>query len=47
VKEWLAKNIQIHLIYLPPKSPRLNPIEDIWRWLNLNIDHFGNYVFEF
>jgi len=33
VKEWLAKNIQIHLIYLPPKSPRLNPMEDIWRWL--------------
>jgi transposase len=33
VKEWLAKNTRIHLIYLPPKSPRLNPIEDIWRWL--------------
>ena len=33
VKEWLAKNIRIHLIYLPPKSPRLNPMEDIWRWL--------------
>lgn len=33
VKEWLAKNTRVHLIYLPPKSPRLNPIEDIWRWL--------------
>ncbi len=33
VKEWLAKNPKIHLIYLPPKSPRLNPIEHIWRWL--------------
>jgi transposase len=33
VKEWLAINQRIHLIYLPPKSPRLNPIEPIWRWL--------------
>lgn len=33
VKEWLVKNPRIHLIYLPPKSPRLNPMEDIWRWL--------------
>lgn len=33
VKEWLAINPKIHLIYLPPKSPRLNPIEHIWRWL--------------
>jgi transposase len=33
VKEWLAVNQRIHLIYLPPKSPRLNPIEPIWRWL--------------
>ena len=33
VREWLTKNRRIHLIYLPPKSPRLNPIEHIWRWL--------------
>ncbi len=33
VKEWLVKNPKIHLIYLPPKSPRLNPIERLWRWL--------------
>lgn len=33
VKEWLAKNTRVHLIYLPTKSPQLNPIEDVWRWL--------------
>ncbi len=33
VKEWLAKNPKIHLIYLPPRSPQLNPIEHMWRWL--------------
>lgn len=33
VQEWLAEHTRIHLIYLPPRSPQLNPIEDIWRWL--------------
>lgn len=33
VKEWLVKNSKIHLIYLPPKSPQLNPVEHLWRWL--------------
>lgn len=33
VQEWLTEHTRIHLIFLPPKSPRLNPIEDIWRWL--------------
>lgn len=33
VNEWLSKNLQIHLIYLPPRSPQLNPVEGIWRWL--------------
>ncbi len=33
VKEWLAKNPKIPLIYLTPKSQQLNPIEYLWRWL--------------
>lgn len=33
VNEWLSKNTKIRLIYLPPRSPQLNPVEDIWRWL--------------
>jgi len=33
VKEWLSKHERMHLIYLPPRSPRLNPVEPLWRWL--------------
>lgn len=27
----------ITLIYLPPYSPELNPIERLWRWLRLHV----------
>lgn len=33
VKEWLSEHERIRLIYLPPKSPQLNPVEPLWRWL--------------
>ncbi len=44
VKEWLTKNPKIHLIYLPPKSPRLNPVEHIWRWLKGEVAANRTYV---
>ena len=33
VKEWLSKHERIRLVYLPPRSPQLNPVEPLWRWL--------------
>lgn len=33
VKEWLSTHECMHLIYLPPRSPQLNPLELLWRWL--------------
>jgi len=33
VKEWLKGNPRLILIYLPARSPQMNPIEPIWRWL--------------
>jgi hypothetical protein len=42
-----AKNLQvpdnIKLIYLPPATPEMNPIEQIWAWLRLH--GFRNEVF--
>ena len=29
----LAENFKCQLIFLPPYSPNLNPIENFWRWL--------------
>jgi hypothetical protein len=33
IQDFLAKNNRILLIYLPPYSPNLTPIERLWRWL--------------
>jgi transposase len=33
IQDFLDKNERIMLIYLPPYSPNLNPIERLWRWL--------------
>lgn len=29
----LAQNFGHHIIFLPPYSPELNPIENFWNWL--------------
>jgi len=47
ITEWEEKGL--HLLYLPPYSPELNPIEMLWRemkynWVNLNaLDSFESY----
>jgi len=33
----LAENFQCHLIFLPPYSPNLNPIENFWSWLKRHL----------
>jgi len=44
----LSKSLQvpanITLMPLPPKSPELNPVENIWQWLRQN--HLSNRVFK-
>jgi transposase len=40
IDEW--KKLGLHLLYLPPYSPELNPIEMLWRemkytWMDLNV----------
>ena len=35
---------RMHLIYLPPHSPELNPVELLWNILRR--DHFANRVFD-
>ena len=36
----MAKLLNITLIYLPPYSPHLNPIEQIWRILKRKIKEY-------
>ncbi|OIO96113.1 MAG: hypothetical protein AUJ92_06705, partial [Armatimonadetes bacterium CG2_30_59_28] len=33
VQEWLNLHPQVHPVWLPKRSPQLNPVEDLWRWL--------------
>ena len=40
IAEW--EKLGLHLLYLPPYSPELNPIEMLWRemkytWMDLNV----------
>jgi transposase len=37
--ENIAKILNINLIFLPPYSPDLNPIEDVWRKIKKNISN--------
>jgi len=47
VSEW--EKLGLHLLYLPPYSPELNPIEMLWRemkytWMDLNVlDSFDDF----
>ena len=36
----IALHLNITLIYLPPYSPHLNPIEQIWRQMKREIKHY-------
>lgn len=36
----IAQHLNINLIYLPPYSPHLNPIEQIWRIEKLEIKKY-------
>jgi putative transposase len=42
VKEFLAANPRLYLMFLPPYSPKLNLIEGLWGWLK---DSVINNVF--
>lgn len=35
----LRHNDTITLIYLPPYSPELNPVEKLWQWLRKEVTH--------
>jgi transposase len=35
----------IKLLFLPPYSPELNPVEKLWRWIRIEATH--NWVFDY
>jgi transposase len=39
-----AWNRYIKIIYLPPYSPELNPVERLWRWIKRDVLH--NVVYQ-
>ncbi len=40
LKPWLKKNRQrITFLFLPPYSPKLNPIERVWKMIRKNCSH--------
>jgi putative transposase len=42
--KWLQIPDNIKLLYLPPATPEMNPIEQIWAWLRLH--GFCNEIFQ-
>lgn len=43
VTEFVTQIGRLELIFLPPYSPDLNPIEDFWRYLRKNVTHNTYY----
>jgi len=43
LKIWLKKKPQLEIVYLPPYSPNLNPIERVWWYMRKKITH-NRYV---
>lgn len=43
LKNWLKNNPKLELVYLPPYSPELNPIERAWWFMRKKITH-NRYV---
>jgi transposase len=39
LKKWLEKHPQLEILYLPPYSPELNPIERVWWFMRKSITH--------
>lgn len=39
LKKWLLKHPKLELVYLPPYSPELNPIERVWWYMRKKITH--------
>ena len=39
LKQFLENNKRLELIYLPPYSPDLNPIERVWWYMRKSITH--------
>jgi transposase len=39
LKEWLVTRPKLELVYLPPYSPELNPIERAWWYMRKRITH--------
>lgn len=39
LKKWLLGNPELGLVYLPPYSPELNPIERAWWYMRKRITH--------
>ena len=43
LKEWLQNNPKLEIVYLPPYSPELNPVERAWWYMRKKITH-NRYV---
>lgn len=46
LQEWIEKNENFNIIFLPPYSPHLNLIERLWKFLRkkvINYDFYHNY----
>jgi len=43
LKMWLLKHPKLELVYLPPYSPELNPVERAWWYMRKKITH-NRYV---
>jgi transposase len=39
LKKWMLKHPKLEIMYLPPYSPELNPIERVWWYMRKSITH--------
>lgn len=39
LKKWLSKKPNLEIVYLPPYSPELNPVERAWWYMRKKITH--------
>jgi transposase len=43
----IIKNVGCQLLYLPPYSPDLNPLEHYWAWLKNELSYLWRHVANF